>query len=81
MAIRQRLRYLDEDNAKLPELVVNVNSASVEELDELDGIGKTRAVAIIGGRPYSRTEELVSKHVLSKNVYDVIKDKITIGQR
>ena len=61
--------------------MVNVNSASVEELDELDGIGKTRAVAIIGGRPYSRPEELVSKHVLSKNVYDVIKDKITIGQR
>ena len=73
--------YLDEDNAKPPELVINVNSASVEELDELDGIGKTRAVAIIGGRPYSGTEELVSKHILSKNVYDAIKDKITIGQR
>jgi len=73
--------YLDRDKAQPHDLVVNINSASVEELDGLDGIGKTRAAAVISGRPYSGPEELVSKHILPKNVYDAIKDKIVVGQR
>jgi competence protein ComEA len=60
--------------------MVNVNSASAEELDALSGIGKTRAAAIIRGRPYAGIEELVSRHILPTSAYDAIKDKIFVGR-
>jgi len=72
--------FLDHDSATPRDRMVNVNAASAEELDTLSGIGKTRAVAIIRGRPYSGIEELVSRRILPKNVYDAIQDKIVVGQ-
>lgn len=58
--------------------LININSASVEELDTLMGIGVTRANEIIIGRPYKDINELVSKGVLSVSVVDKIKDKISV---
>lgn len=39
-------------------LVVNINTASQEELETIPGIGPTRAAQIIAGRPYGSVEEL-----------------------
>ena len=58
--------------------LVNINTASAADLDKLPQIGKARSQAIIKGRPYRNTDELVSKKILSQGVYDKIKDKITI---
>jgi competence protein ComEA len=55
---------------------LNVNSASLKDLDSLTGIGATRAQAIIDHRPYSTIDDLVSKKVLPKSVFDKIKDQI-----
>lgn len=55
---------------------VNINSASLKELDKLSGIGEVRAQAIIDNRPYATTEELVSKKVLPKSIFDKIKEEI-----
>jgi competence protein ComEA len=57
---------------------ININNASAAELDSLWGIGEARATAIIEGRPYSSVEELVSKAVVPKNVFEKIKDKISV---
>ena len=57
---------------------ININSASASELDSLPGIGDKRAAAIIKGRPYKTTDELVSKKVLSQGVYNKIKTHITL---
>ena len=37
---------------------ININNASVEELDALPGIGLSRAQAIIANRPYATVDEL-----------------------
>jgi DNA uptake protein ComE-like DNA-binding protein len=58
--------------------MTNINTASAADLDKLPQIGKARAAAIIKGRPYTTPDDLVSKKVLSKGVFDKIKDKITI---
>lgn len=55
---------------------VNINSASIKELDSLIGIGEVRAQAIVENRPYRAIEELVSKKVLPKKVFDKLKDDI-----
>lgn len=41
--------------------LVNINSASLNELDGLSGICPTTAQKIVGDRPYKSVEDLVSK--------------------
>ena len=57
---------------------ININMASLEELDNLEGIGETRAKAIIENRPYSKTEELVVKAKIPQSVYEKIRDQISV---
>ena len=61
--------------------LVDINSATKEELDALPGIGAARAEAIIKGRPYRGKDELVTKKVLPENVYNGIKDRIIAHQK
>lgn len=58
--------------------LVNINTASLSELDTLPGIGPVYGQNIIEHRPYSSVEELLSKGALKKSVYEKIKDKVTI---
>ncbi len=57
---------------------INLNSATVEELDQLPGIGQTTANKIIKNRPYSNIEELLTKKVVNKSVYEAIKELIKL---
>lgn len=56
---------------------ININSATISELDSLWGIGEKRGADIINNRPYQTTEELVSRKIIPASVFDKIKDKIT----
>lgn len=58
--------------------LININTASSQELDSLPGIGPTYAQNIIEHRPYSNATELSSKGVLKASVYNKIKDLITV---
>jgi competence protein ComEA len=60
--------------------LVDINTASAEELDALPGIGKARGDAIIKGRPYKGKDDLLNRHILPPNVYDGIKSKIIAKQ-
>jgi competence protein ComEA len=57
---------------------VDINTATAAELDALPQIGEKRSEAIIKNRPYKTTDELVSKKVLSKGVYDKIKASVVV---
>jgi competence protein ComEA len=63
--------------AAAPKLV-NLNAATPEQLDTIPNIGEKRSEAIIKGRPYKTTQELVTKKVLTQGIFDKIKDKITV---
>lgn len=56
----------------------NLNSATIEELDQLPGIGQITANKIIINRPYSNIEELLTKKVVNKGVFEKIKALISI---
>ncbi|GAA0248460.1 hypothetical protein GCM10008965_16070 [Methylorubrum aminovorans] len=61
--------------------LIDINSASAEELSQLKGIGEARSAAIVKGRPYRGKDELVRKKILPESVYAGIKDQIIAKQK
>ncbi len=58
--------------------LVNINTAGLSELDKLPGIGPVYGQNIIDHRPYSKIEELLERDILKQNVYEKIKDEISV---
>ena len=57
---------------------ININSASQSQLEALPGIGPVTAQKVIAGRPYNAIDELLSKKIVSKKVYEQIKEKVSV---
>lgn len=64
--------------AKSESKMVNINTATNAELDTLWGIGSARIESIVKNRPYQSLDELVEKKVLTKQILEKNKDKITL---
>lgn len=64
-------------NSTQPALM-NINTASLADLDKLPGIGVVTAQKIIDSRPYLGLEELVTKKAVGRSVYEKIEGMITI---
>ncbi|HXJ04960.1 MAG TPA: helix-hairpin-helix domain-containing protein [Candidatus Acidoferrum sp.] len=58
--------------------LIDLNSASEEDLTALPGIGKHEARRIISGRPYHDKHELVSKKIMSASTYEKLKDEVVV---
>lgn len=64
---------------EMPTGPVDLNTASVIDLDALPGIGAARAATIVSARPYHAIGDLLSKGVVSQNIFDKIKDRIVVS--
>jgi competence protein ComEA len=58
--------------------LININTASLSQLDSLPEIAQKRGQSIIEHRPYSNTSELVSKGVITQSLYEKIKDLVSV---
>ena len=56
--------------------LIDLNSASRDDLMNLEGIGEVRADAIIRARPFKAKTELVERRLIPEALYDKIADKV-----
>ena len=66
----------------LNDAIININTASKEQLMKISGIGKTKAEAILAYREkngeFKRKEDITKVRGIGKATFDKIKDKIEV---
>jgi DNA uptake protein ComE-like DNA-binding protein len=58
---------------------LDVNKASAKDLAQLPGVTPAQAQAIVAGRPYDNTSQLVKRRILTKAQYEKIRAQIGVN--
>jgi competence protein ComEA len=78
LAVACALALLTTRAAALDTGPVNLNTASLKDLEELPGVGETTAKKIVAGRPYSSVDDL-AKAGVSKSTIEKLRSSVTVG--
>lgn len=83
-ALNLARHVVDEDRVDVPRrgertALIDLNTASQAALEALPGIGPVTARAIVAGRPYAGTDELVDRRIVPQSTYARIRDLVRVA--
>lgn len=64
--------------AKAAAQLLNINTAPLDKLEALPGVGDKYAQAIVDGRPYQATDDLAKKKIVPDSVYNKISKLVSV---
>lgn len=63
-------------SAPVAKELIDINTATQEQLEALPAVGKAYAAKIVAGRPYKSKNELTTRKIIPGSVYSKIKSDI-----
>lgn len=58
--------------------LININTASITDLDNLPGVGPVTAQKIVAGRPYQDIQDLQSRKIVNNSIFEKIKELVSV---
>ncbi|NOZ64390.1 MAG: helix-hairpin-helix domain-containing protein, partial [Caldiserica bacterium] len=76
----QEIQKQIEKKAKSPKGLLDLNTATAEELQSIKGIGPVLGKRIVAGRPYKTVDDLIKIEGIGHKKLEQIRPYVTVGK-